>query len=145
MEQDRASLVLPYSRRTGAAGRSGHAEIIDLIAATTTTTGLELEAVFDTTVHGKGTKVSDAEMKRVPSRMEFYGHPTSKLVAVIVEAVLSTTDRGSNGIHDRTCPTWFCWSRTDGEHGVRSGVAGTYPGAKPKYPPLHDGCFFATP
>src|SRR5215469_2085357 len=42
-----------------------HATIIDLMAATTTNTGLKVEAVLDTTVYEKGIKVRDAEMKRL--------------------------------------------------------------------------------
>ena len=40
-----------------------HATIIDLIAATTTKTGLKVEAVLDTTVYEKGIKIRAAEMK----------------------------------------------------------------------------------
>jgi hypothetical protein len=39
-----------------------------LIAATTTNTGLEVEAVFDTVVYEKGIKIGDAEMKRLNIR-----------------------------------------------------------------------------
>jgi Rhodopirellula transposase DDE domain len=45
-----------------------HATIIDLIAATTTATGLKVEAVLDTTVYKKGIKIRDAEMKRLSIR-----------------------------------------------------------------------------
>jgi Rhodopirellula transposase DDE domain len=51
-----------------------HATIIDLIAATTTTTGLKVEAVLDTTVYEKGIKIRDAEMKRLNIRGEAF-HP----------------------------------------------------------------------
>jgi len=51
-----------------------HATIIDLIAATTTNTGLKIEAVLDTTVYEKGIKVTDAQMKRLNIRGEAF-HP----------------------------------------------------------------------
>jgi hypothetical protein len=42
-----------------------HATIIDLIASTSTKTGLKVEAVLDTTVYAKGIKITDDEMKRL--------------------------------------------------------------------------------
>jgi Rhodopirellula transposase DDE domain len=51
-----------------------HATIIDLIASTTTNTGLKVEAVLDTTVYEKGIKVRDAEMKRLNIRGDAF-HP----------------------------------------------------------------------
>ena len=51
-----------------------HATIIDLIAATTTKTGLKVEAVLDTTVYEKGIKIRDAEMKRLNIRGDAF-HP----------------------------------------------------------------------
>ena len=51
-----------------------HATIIDLIAATTTTTGLKVEAVLDTMVYEKGIKIRDAEMKRLKIRGDAF-HP----------------------------------------------------------------------
>jgi hypothetical protein len=51
-----------------------HATIIDLIAATTTTTGLKVEAVLATTVYEEGIKIRDAEMKRLNIRREAF-HP----------------------------------------------------------------------
>jgi transposase len=51
-----------------------HATIIDLIAATTTTNGLKVEAVLDTTVYEKGIKIRDAEMKRLDIRGDAF-HP----------------------------------------------------------------------
>jgi Rhodopirellula transposase DDE domain len=38
--------------------------IIDLIAATTTKTGLKVEAVLDTTVYERGIRITNADMKR---------------------------------------------------------------------------------
>jgi hypothetical protein len=51
-----------------------HATIIDLIASTTTTTGLKVEAVLDTTTYEKGIKITDAEMKRLNIHGESF-HP----------------------------------------------------------------------
>jgi hypothetical protein len=51
-----------------------HATIIDLIAATTTKTGLKVEAVLDTTVYEKGIKIRDAEMKGLNIRGDAF-HP----------------------------------------------------------------------
>ena len=51
-----------------------HATIIDLIAATTTKTGLKVEAVLDTTVYEKGIKITKAEMKRLNIRGDAF-HP----------------------------------------------------------------------
>jgi hypothetical protein len=51
-----------------------HATIIDLIASTTTTTGLKVEAVLDTTTYEKGIKITDAEMKRLNIHGEAF-HP----------------------------------------------------------------------
>jgi hypothetical protein len=51
-----------------------HATIIDLIAATTTKTGLKVEAVLDTTVYEKGFKIRDAEMKHLNIRGDAF-HP----------------------------------------------------------------------
>jgi hypothetical protein len=44
------------------------------IAATTTKTGLKVEAVLDTMVYEKGIKISDAEMKRLALRGDAF-HP----------------------------------------------------------------------
>jgi Rhodopirellula transposase DDE domain len=51
-----------------------YATIIDLIAATTTQTGLKVEAVLDTTAYEKGIKIRDAEMKRLNIRTDAF-HP----------------------------------------------------------------------
>jgi Rhodopirellula transposase DDE domain len=51
-----------------------HAAIIDLIAATTTATGLKVEAVLDTAAYEKGIKIRDAEMKRLNIRGDAF-HP----------------------------------------------------------------------
>jgi hypothetical protein len=44
---------------------SSHAAVVDLIAATTTTTGLKVECVLDPRRYAKGIKVSAAEMQRL--------------------------------------------------------------------------------
>ena len=44
---------------------SSHAVVVDLIAATTTTTGLKVECVLDPRRYAKGIKVSDEEMARL--------------------------------------------------------------------------------
>jgi len=51
-----------------------HATIIDLIAATTTTKGLKVEAVLDTATYKKGIKITDAQMKRLNIHREAF-HP----------------------------------------------------------------------
>ena len=51
-----------------------HAAIIELIAATTTKTGLKVESALDTRVYQKGIKVTNAEMKRLDIRGDAF-HP----------------------------------------------------------------------
>ena len=48
--------------------------VIELIAATTTKTGLKVECALDPKTYHKGIKVSDAEMKRVDIRGDTF-HP----------------------------------------------------------------------
>ena len=50
------------------------ATVIELIAATTTKTGLKVESVLDPRVYEKGIKVSNAEMKRLDVRGDAF-HP----------------------------------------------------------------------
>ncbi len=50
------------------------AAIVELIAATTTKTGLKIESALDTRTYKKGIKVSDAEMKRLDIRGDTF-HP----------------------------------------------------------------------
>ena len=50
------------------------AAVIELIAATTTKTGLKVESVLDTRVYAKGIKVSNAEMKCLDIRGDAF-HP----------------------------------------------------------------------
>jgi hypothetical protein len=73
-----------------------HATIIELIAATTTKTGLKVESALDTRVYEKGIKISDADTKRLNIRRDAF-HPEwnyaviprpPKIVAVIVARVL---------------------------------------------------------
>jgi Rhodopirellula transposase DDE domain len=51
-----------------------YATIIELIAATTTKTGLKVETALDTTVYEKGIKIRNAEMKRLDIRGDAF-HP----------------------------------------------------------------------
>jgi Rhodopirellula transposase DDE domain len=51
-----------------------HAAVVELIAATTTKTGLKVESALDTRTYEKGIKVSDAEMKRLDIRGDAF-HP----------------------------------------------------------------------
>jgi Rhodopirellula transposase DDE domain len=58
-----------------------HATIIELIAATTTKTGLKVESVLDTRVYEKGIKISDAEMKSLNIRRDAF-HPEWNYVII---------------------------------------------------------------
>ena len=51
-----------------------HATIVELIAATTTKTGLKVESALDTRVYENGVKVTKAEMKRLDIRGDAF-HP----------------------------------------------------------------------
>src|SRR6266481_3386483 len=51
-----------------------HAAIVELIAATTTKTGLKVESALDTRIYEKGIKVSNAEMKCLDIRGDTF-HP----------------------------------------------------------------------
>ena len=51
-----------------------HAAVVELIAATTTKTGLKVESALDTRTYEKGIKVSGAEMKRLDIRGDAF-HP----------------------------------------------------------------------
>ena len=53
---------------------TNRAAIVELIAATTTKTGLKVETALDTRVYEKGIKVSDADMKRLAIRGDAF-HP----------------------------------------------------------------------
>jgi hypothetical protein len=48
--------------------------VVELIAATTTTAGLDVECELDTGTYAKGIKVTDAEMKRIELRGDAF-HP----------------------------------------------------------------------
>ena len=50
------------------------AAVVELIAATTTKTGLRIESALDTRTYAKGIKVSDAEMRRLDIRCDKF-HP----------------------------------------------------------------------
>ncbi len=51
-----------------------HATIIDLIAATSTKTGLKVESALDTRIYEKGIRVTKAEMERLDIRGDAF-HP----------------------------------------------------------------------
>ena len=54
---------------------AGHrATVVDLIAATTTKTGLKIKSALDTGTYEKGIKVGKAEMKRLDIRGDTF-HP----------------------------------------------------------------------
>src|SRR5262249_12195398 len=63
MEQDRAPPVLPHHPELACPPLVDRMTIVELIAATTTTTGLKVACALDTRSYEKGKKVSDAEMK----------------------------------------------------------------------------------
>lgn len=51
-----------------------HETIVELIAATTSRTGLKVQAELDQATYPKGVKISDAEMACLPlTRHEFHG------------------------------------------------------------------------
>ena len=54
---------------------TSHRTIVDLIAATSTTTGLSIRADFDGRYYRTGTKVTDAEMKALPVDPHTDWHP----------------------------------------------------------------------
>jgi hypothetical protein len=58
-----------------------HAAIVELIAATTTKTGLKVESALDTRVYQKGIKIRNAEMKRLDIRGDEF-HPEWNYVVI---------------------------------------------------------------
>ena len=54
--------------------QTDHATIIDLIAATSTKTGLKVESALDTRIYEKGIRVTKAEMERLDIRGDAF-HP----------------------------------------------------------------------
>ena len=62
MEQDRAPLVLSHHAELAGPTATSRSAVVELIAATTTKTGLTVRCEFDTNAYAKGIKVSDAEM-----------------------------------------------------------------------------------
>ena len=74
MEQDRAPPVLPHHPNWRGRPLTDHATIIELIAATTTKTGLKVESALDTRIYEKGIKVTKAEMKDLNIRGDAF-HP----------------------------------------------------------------------
>jgi len=58
-----------------------HQVVIDLIAATTTTTGLTVKSKIDTNIYAKGLRVSDQQMTELQLRREkFHGDWNYKLL-----------------------------------------------------------------
>jgi hypothetical protein len=63
-----------YRRRAWKVELADYQVIIDTIAATTTKTGLTVEAVLDTGTYPTGVEISDAQLKAVPlTRHQFHG------------------------------------------------------------------------
>jgi Rhodopirellula transposase DDE domain len=62
VEQDRASVVLPHHRNWRGTPLTSRLAVVELIAATTTKTGLKVRCELDTRPYPKGIKVSDEEM-----------------------------------------------------------------------------------
>ena len=81
-EQDRTpSLLLHQPELARQATRISHQVIIDLIAATTTTTGLTVKSKIDTNIYEKGLKISDPQMTELQLRREkFHGDWNYKLL-----------------------------------------------------------------
>jgi len=62
VEQDRASPVLSHHPKLARQTATTRLTVVELIAATTTKTGLQVRCELDTNVYPKGIKVSDADM-----------------------------------------------------------------------------------
>ena len=62
VEQDRASHVLPHHAELARDATPQPRIVIELIANTTTKTGLKIRCELDSNTYPKGIKVSDAEM-----------------------------------------------------------------------------------
>jgi hypothetical protein len=66
--------------------------IVDLIAATTTKTGLQVECRLDPNTHPKGITVSDAEMATLNiARHDFHGEWNYTFTPRSVKAVITNT------------------------------------------------------
>jgi len=74
VEQDRTSHVLPHHAELACAPLTDRLAVVELIAATTTKTGLKVESALDTATYEKGIKVSDAEMKALDIQGDAF-HP----------------------------------------------------------------------
>jgi hypothetical protein len=66
MESDRAPAVLPHHHELAGRPLTSHDVIVQTIAATTTRTGLTVQAELDSGCYPTGVKVSDAELNAVP-------------------------------------------------------------------------------
>jgi hypothetical protein len=67
MEQNRASDVLPHYAELARSPLDRPPAVVELIAATTTDTGLKVECDVDPRLYEKGVKVADAEFEAVHS------------------------------------------------------------------------------
>ena len=74
VEQDRAPSVLPHHENWRGRPLESRTAVVELIAATTTKTGLKVECVLDERAYEKGIKVSDAEMDALDIRGDTF-HP----------------------------------------------------------------------
>ena len=62
-----------------------HEVIVNLIAATTTRTGLKIEAELDTNVYPTGIQVTDAELEKIQiERADFHGEWNYTIVPLTV-------------------------------------------------------------
>ena len=74
MEQDRAPPLLPHHAKLAGQPLTSRLAVVELIAATTTTTGLTVECELDTNTYQKGIKVTDAEMATLNIQRDAF-HP----------------------------------------------------------------------
>ena len=68
VEQDRAPAVLPHLLELARRPLTSHEVVVDLIAATTTRTGLTVHAELDHGEYPKGIKVSDKQIRELEAR-----------------------------------------------------------------------------
>ena len=65
MEQNRASALLVHHPNWRGKPLVSHQVIVELIASTTTKTGLQVQSALDTTRYAKGRRVSDRQLADV--------------------------------------------------------------------------------
>ena len=74
MEQNRAQTVLANHHELAWTAPESHQVIVDLIAATTTITGLTVQCVLDTNEYPIGVKYTNADIDALPlTRHDFHG------------------------------------------------------------------------